>query len=152
MIFFKKEVINLIILNFFKIIIFQLAMFLSFICQISLVQAKPKNNIIIDNVVINKKEPNDKNDKLELNIKDDKETNNTVNYIIKIPEEIKTVSNQEEKKDAKYYFFVIMNKLSWVLEACFSGFLGIIGGYFAQKVIDQINKEKTHEEIQEKDK
>ena len=83
--------------------------------------------------------------------KNNKEKNNKVNYIIKIPEEIKTVSSAEEKKGAKYYFFKVIDKISWVLEACFSGFLGIIGGYIAQKVIDQVDENKEEKQEQEQE-
>ena len=143
--------INLIIFNFFKIILLQLTIFLSFICPISSVQSEQKNEIIVDHAFTIEK---NSNGKLKTNFENDKEKNNkeknnTVSYIIKIPEEIKTVPSAEEKKGVKYYFFKIMDKISWILEACFSGFLGIIGGYIAQKVIDQIDKDKEEKQEEE---
>ena len=140
----------MIIFNFFKIILLQLTIFLSFICPISSIKSEQKNEIIVDHAFMVK----NSNDKLKTNFENDKEKNNkeknnTVSYIIKIPEEIKTVSSAEEKKGAKYYFFKVIDKISWVLEACFSGFLGIIGGYIAQKVIDQVDKDKEEKQEQE---
>ena len=143
----------MIIFNFFKIILLQLTIFLSFICPISLVQSEQKNEIIVDHAFTIEKTSNNE---LKTNFENDKkknnkEKNNTVNYIIKIPEEIKTVSSAEEKKGAKYYFFKVIDKISWVLEACFSGFLGIIGGYIAQKVIDQVDENKEEKQEQEQE-
>ena len=141
----------MIIFNFLKIILLQLTIFLSFICPISSVQSEQKNEIIVDHAFTIEK---NSNGKLKTNFENDKEKNNkeknnTVSYIIKIPEEIKTVPSVEEKKGAKYYFFKVIDKISWVLEACFSGFLGIIGGYIAQKVIDQIDKDKEEKQEEE---
>ena len=142
----------MIIFDFLKAILLQLTIFLSFICPISLVQSEQKNEIVDHAFTIEKISNNGLKTNFAIDKeKNNKEKNNTVNYIIKIPEEIKTVPSVEEKKGVKYYFFKIMDKMSWLLEACFSGFLGIIGGYIAQKVIDQIDKDKEEKQEQEQE-
>lgn len=61
--------INLIIFNFFKIILLQLTIFLSFICPISSIQSEQKNEIIVDHAFTIEKTSNNE---LKTNFENDK--------------------------------------------------------------------------------
>jgi len=135
-------VINLIIFNFLKKIILQLILFLSFVFPIKSVQTEQKKEIIIDQLVLNKKISSDESKLiLENNEKKDK----IINYGIKIPNQVKNDSDSEKNQESKYPFFKIINKVAGLFETCISGFLGIIGGYIAQKVINQIDENEQQE-------
>lgn len=136
----------MIIFNFFKKIILQLILFLSLVFPIKSVQTEQKKEIIIDQLVLNKKISSDESKLiLENNEKKDK----IINYGIKIPNQVKNDSdsekNSEKNQESKYPFFKIINKVAGLFETCISGFLGIIGGYIAQKVINQIDENEQQE-------
>lgn len=137
----------MIVFNFFKKIILQLILFLSFAFPIKSIQTEQNKEIIIDQLVLNKKILSDESKLiLENNIKKDK----IINYIIKIPNQVKNDSdsekNSEKNQKLKYYFFKIISKAAELFETCLSGFLGIIGGYIAQKIINQIDENEQQEE------
>ncbi|MBO6126864.1 MAG: hypothetical protein J6P21_02560 [Clostridia bacterium] len=132
----------MIIFNFLKKIILQLILFLSFVFPIKSVQTEQKKEIIIDQLVLNKKISSDESKLiLENNEKKDK----IINYGIKIPNQVKNDSDSEKNQESKYPFFKIINKVAGLFETCISGFLGIIGGYIAQKVINQIDENEQQE-------
>ena len=124
----------MIIFIFLKKIILNLIIFLSFFGITNF--AKSEQEKFLDNqVYVNKNISDNKTELISEN------NNKIINYIIKIPDQINNYTEIEEKKDIKYYFVKIIDKMSELFDDLVSGFLGVIGGYFAQKVINKVSQE-----------
>lgn len=131
---------------FLKKIILNLIVFLSFLGITNFAKSEQKPEIISDKLLINEEYSNNfASNKIKLISKNNSENNNNkiINYMIRVPDQINTYSyiEIEEEKDIKYYFAQIINKISELSKNFISGFLGAIGGYFAQIIIYKINNE-----------